>query len=273
MRVRVAAIQMSSVPDRDANLAAAAVHIRAAAEVGSRFVSLPENFSYLGRPEDKKQIAEDLDRSPSLDFLREQARRHEIHLIGGSIPLKTSDPERVSNSCFAIGPAGDVLARYDKLHLFDVSIDRENTHRESDHVVPGNSVVTFSAEGLTVGLTICYDVRFPELYRRIASEGADVVFVPAAFTVPTGRAHWEVLLRARAIENLCYVVAPAQVGEHVPGRTTYGHSMIVDPWGNVKAEETNRPGVIWADLDTSEIASARARLPVLEHRRADLFPS
>ena len=273
MKHRVAAIQMCSVPDRETNLKAADDLIAEAASGGAGIVSLPENFSFLGSPEQKIGQGDPASDSPTLEYLRERAVRHQIYVIGGSIPLLTRDPARVSNSCFAIGPDGSVLARYDKLHLFDVSIDEANTHRESDHVTPGENVVTFDAEGLTIGLSICFDLRFPELYRRLAGVGADAVFVPSAFTVPTGRTHWEVLLRGRAIENQCYMVAPAQIGEHVAGRKTYGHSMVVDPWGLVLAEAPDRPGVIWADLDTDYITDVRRRLPALSARRTDLFPS
>ncbi len=273
MRIRIAAVQMCSVPDRAVNLDAAERFIDQAASEGALFICLPENFSLLGSPDQKVAEAESADGGPTLEFLRQMGRRHEVFLIGGSIPLQTADPHRVSNTCFAIGPDGRVLARYDKLHLFDVSIDEANTYRESDHVAPGTEVVTFEAAGLTLGLSICFDIRFPELYRRMAGAGADVVFVPSAFTVPTGRAHWEVLLRARAIENQCYVVAPAQIGEHTKGRTSYGKSMIVDPWGVVAALAADEPGIIWADIDTGRIADVRNRLPALEKRRRDLFPS
>lgn len=271
MRIRVAAIQMCSVPDREANLVVARGFIGEAAAAGADIVSLPENFSFLGSPHQKVDQGEYPDRSPTLDFLQSQARRHHVHLIGGSIPLRTSDPERVTNSCFAVDPDGNVVARYDKMHLFDVSIDVANTFRESDHVVPGDSVVTFQASGLTVGLSICFDLRFPELFRRLADRGAEMIFIPSAFTVPTGKAHWEVLLRARAIENQCYVVAPAQVGRHVQDRASYGKTTIIDPWGTLLATAPDRPSVVWADVDTDRITDVRTRLPALNKRRQDVF--
>jgi nitrilase len=273
MKIRVAAVQMCSVPDRTVNLKSADRFITEAASDGARIVSLPENFSFLGSQEQKAGHGESPSDSRTLGYLQEQALRHRIFLIGGSIPILTSDPTRVSNSCFAVGPGGEILARYDKLHLFDVAIDEANTFRESEHVEPGHAVVTLEAAGLTLGLTICFDLRFPELYRRLAGAGSDVVFVPSAFTVPTGKAHWEVLLRARAIENQCYVVAPAQMGEHISGRTSYGKSMIVDPWGAVLAVAPDRPGIICADIDTEVIEDVRDRLPALARRRNDLFPS
>jgi nitrilase len=273
MKYRVAAIQMSSVPDRDINLGVADRLIEEAASAGARIVALPENFSFLGSPEQKIGLGEPAANGPTLQYLREQSLRHQVYLIGGSIPLLTDEPDRVSNTCFALGPDGDILARYDKLHMFDVSIDDANTYRESDHVKPGQDVVTFRADAITIGLSICFDLRFPELYRRLADAGADLVFVPSAFTVPTGRAHWEVLLRARAIENLCYVTAPAQTGEHAKGRATHGHSMIVDPWGVVLTEAPEGSGIIWADVDTDLIADVRSRLPALKARRSDLFSS
>ncbi|NNE36574.1 MAG: carbon-nitrogen hydrolase family protein [Rhodothermales bacterium] len=272
MPTSVAAIQMCSGPDREANLSVAETLIAEAAGLGANLISLPENFSFLGRPEEKLAEAEDPERSHVLDFLRDQAQRRRAYVIGGSIPIRTEDPKRVSNSCFALDPHGEIVARYDKMHLFDVSIDEENTFRESDHVRPGNETVVFEAAGIKVGLSICFDIRFPELYRRLSFAGAHLVFVPSAFTVPTGRAHWDVLLRARAIENLCYVAAPAQIGEHIPGRKSYGKSMIVDPWGTVVAVAPDRPSVISAELDADLLTRIRNRLPALDRRRNDVFP-
>ena len=157
------------------------------------------------------------------------------------------------------------------MHLFDVSIDAVNTFRESDHVKPGNETVVFDAADVTIGLSICFDIRFPELYRSLSHAGADLVFVPSAFTVPTGKAHWEILLRARAIENLCYVAAPAQIGQHIPGRTSYGKSMIVDPWGTVLGVAPDRPSVVTADIDIGHLHRIRTQLPALEKRRNDVF--
>jgi nitrilase len=271
MPIKVAAIQMCSGPDREANLSAADALIAGAADLGATLISLPENFSFLGRPEDKLMEAEDLESSQVLEFLRGQARRHEVHLIGGSIPLRSEDPARASNSCLALNPHGEIVARYDKMHLFDVSIDDVNTFRESDHVKPGNETVVFDAADLTIGLSICFDIRFPELYRRLSHAGADLVFVPSAFTAPTGKAHWEVLLRARAIENLCYVAAPAQIGQHIPGRTSYGKSMIVDPWGTVLGVAPDRPAIVTADIDIGHVRRVRTQLPALEKRRNDVF--
>jgi predicted amidohydrolase len=224
-------------------------------------------------PEPKKlAVAEDIESGPSVRFLREFARRHGVAVVGGSIPLRVNDPDKVANGCLVVGPSGEVVARYDKMHMFDVAVDERDTHVESDFIEPGREVVTADVLGVTIGLTICYDLRFPELYRALAVRGARVIFVPSAFTVPTGRDHWKVLLRARAIENGCYVVAVGQVGHHYGERYTYGHSMVVDPWGKVVGElGGDEPGILCCDLDFDLVNETRRRIPSLSHVREELI--
>lgn len=265
--IRTAAIQLTSTQNREGNLACADRLMTRAVERGAQLLALPENFSFLGREGDKVKYAEELDSGPSVRFLRAFAARYAVVVVGGSVPLRCPDATKVTNSCLVIDAAGGVVARYDKMHLFDVEIDRDHTFRESQYVESGTDVVTVELLGHTMGLTICYDLRFPELYRALALQGAEVLFVPSAFTRETGRDHWEVLLRARAIENLCYVVAPAQWGEHGGGRVSFGRTMIIGPWGQVLAQCQDGPGLAVCDLDFDVVATARKRLPSLTHVR------
>jgi nitrilase len=265
--VRTAAIQLSSTQDRERNLACADRLMTQAVERGAQLLALPENFSFLGRDGDKVKYAEEADSGPSIRFLKSFAARHDVAVVGGSVPLRCAGGTKVTNSCVVFGGAGGLVARYDKMHLFDVEIDQENTFRESRYVESGTDLVTADLLGHTMGITICYDLRFPELYRALALRGAEVLFVPSAFTRETGRDHWEVLLRARAIENLCYVVAPAQSGEHGAGRVSFGRTMIVGPWGQVLAQCQDGPGLVVCDLDFDVLADARKRLPSLTHLR------
>lgn len=265
---RVAAVQMSSGGDVDANLAAAGRLIAAAAAAGARVAVLPENFSIMARSrEDRRRAAEDESGGPTQSYLRAQARRHSIWLIAGSIPYKSAAGARVRSACLVFDDDGTLVARYDKMHLFDVRVGPDEAYRESDDFEPGDDLVVVDTPCGRLGLTICYDVRFPELYRALGEQGAQWFAVPSAFTVPTGRAHWEVLLRARAIENLAYVVAPAQSGLHANGRQTWGHAMIVDPWGEVQACRESGEGVVWADIDLERLATIRDTFPALSHRR------
>ncbi len=265
--MRIAAIQLTSTQDREENLAWAERLMTAAVERGAQLLALPENLSFVGRDADKLKYAEDAEAGPSIDFLQAFAARHGVAIIGGSVPLRCAGGTKVTNSCLVFDSAGELVARYDKIHLFDVAIDPENTFRESRYVEAGGSAVTVELLGHTMGLTVCYDLRFPELYRTLALRGAEVLFVPSAFTRETGRDHWEVLLRARAIENLCYVVAPAQSGEHGAGRVSFGRTMIVGPWGQVLAQCQEGPGLIVYDLDFDVVAAARRRLPSISHVR------
>ncbi len=266
---RVAAVQMVSTTRVDENLKSASMLIEEAAGTGAQLVGLPEYFCLMGqRDSDKVGIRERDGRGPIQDFLAEQARRHRIWLVGGTLPLEAPEAERVMNSVLVYGPTGDRVARYDKIHLFRFT-KGEETYDEARTIAPGSDVTTFEfrpADGprLLVGLSVCYDLRFPELYR--AMPRPDLILVPAAFTATTGKAHWELLLRARAVENLAYVLAPAQGGRHENGRATFGHSLLVDPWGTVLAHRPDGPGVVFGDIDPQVIAACRASLPALDHR-------
>jgi deaminated glutathione amidase len=266
---RVAAVQMVSSTRVDDNLETAATLIEEAAGTGAQLVALPEYFCLMGqRDTDKVAVREPDGNGPIQDFLAGQARRHRLWLVGGTLPLVAAEQDRVMNSVLVYGPDGARVARYDKIHLFRFTKGSE-TYDEAQTIAPGSQVTTFvfAPEGgprLTVGLSVCYDLRFPELYR--AMPRPDLILVPAAFTATTGKAHWELLLRARAVENLAYVLAPAQGGRHENGRSTFGHSMLVDPWGAVLASRPDGPGVVFGDVDPQVIAACRASLPALEHR-------
>jgi len=266
--VRVAAVQMVSKPDIGANLRDAAALIDEACAQGARLVALPEYFCLMGRETDKVAAREADGRGPIQDFLAAAAARHRIHLVGGTVPLVAPQPDRVMNSVLVYGPTGARVARYDKIHLFAFATGDES-YDEAKTITPGRELRAFEllAEGaprLKVGLSVCYDLRFPELYRSLGRP--DLILVPAAFTATTGRAHWLTLLRARAIENLCYVLAPAQGGRHENGRATFGHTVLFDPWGETLAQRDEGAGVIVGDVDTARIARVRASLPALDHR-------
>lgn len=266
---RVAAVQMVSGTSVEANLAAARSLIAEAAAGGARLVVLPEYFCLMGRQDtDKVALCEADGAGPIQDFLAEQAREHGVWLVGGTLPLKTPSPDRVFNTTLVYDPQGRRTARYDKVHLFRFSRGLES-YDEAVTIAPGTSVATFALGGgaahpLKVGLSVCYDLRFPEIYRAMAEP--DLILVPAAFTATTGRAHWETLLRARAIENLAYVLAAAQGGRHENGRATFGHSMLINPWGEVVASLAEGPGVVIGDIDPHLIATCRIALPALTHR-------
>jgi nitrilase len=266
--VRVAAVQMVSKPDVAANLRDASALVAEAAAQGARLVGLPEFFCLMGRENDKIAVREADGHGPIQDFLAETAARHRIWLAGGTIPLAAPEPGKVMNSLLVYGPDGARVARYDKIHLFAFATGDES-YDESRTMVPGRAVRSFEmapADGprLKVGLSVCYDLRFPELYRSLGQP--DLIMVPAAFTATTGRAHWHTLLRARAIENLCYVLAPAQGGRHDNGKATFGHSVLYGPWGETVAELDEGPGVIVGEVDPDRIAEVRASLPALAHR-------
>lgn len=266
---RVAALQMNSGPEVDANLVQAEGLIEQAVERGARFVVLPENFSFMGHSDTERlAVAEAEGDGPAQAFLRAQARRHGIWLVGGTLPLKVPDDQRAAASCLVADPDGEIVARYDKIHLFDVVLPESGeSYRESAGIAPGSEPMSFDAPFGRVGLSVCYDLRFPELYRLLAEHSAVMFTVPSAFTAATGEAHWEALTRARAIENLCYVVAPGQEGRHASGRETWGDTLIADPWGRVLDRCPAGPGVAIADVDTERQAELRRRFPVMEHRR------
>jgi deaminated glutathione amidase len=268
----VAAIQMTSSHLVGDNLAAAARLLREAKDRGAEIACLPENFSFIGlKDADKLQVAEADGTGPVQDFLSKTARELKLWILGGSTPLKGDSDRRVANTSLLYDGAGKRVARYDKIHLFDVTVPgRNERYLESKHVTPGESVVVADTPVGRLGMSVCYDMRFPELYRALVSRGAEWLAMPAAFTVPTGLAHWETLLRARAIENLCYVVAPAQVGMHTSGRETYGDTLIVDYWGKVLSRLAQGAGVIIAEFDPALQAETRAHFPALENRRLEL---
>jgi deaminated glutathione amidase len=268
--LRAAAVQLTATPDKAANLETADRLVRQAAADGARLVVLPEKWSVLGRGADLRAGAEPLD-GPAIAWARETARELGIDLVAGSISERVEGDEKLRNTSLHIGPDGEIKATYRKMHMFDVEVDG-TVYRESEHETPGDDVVlSRTADGVELGLTVCYDVRFPELYRILAVRGARIVTIPAAFTVPTTRDHWEVLVRARAIEDQCFVIAANQVGTHVEGLASGGRSMIVDPWGLVLAQAADAQTVITADLDLDAQAATRARLPSLADRRAAAY--
>ena len=269
---KVAAIQMTSSHVVAENLATAESLLREAKEAGALVACLPENFSFIGlKDSDKLQVAEPYGEGLVQRFLSDTARKLKMWILGGTIVVRTNDAKRVANTSLLIDSDGRRVARYDKIHLFDVTIPgRNEQYRESNHVLPGRVPVIADTPVGKLGLSVCYDMRFPELYRELVSQGAEWLAMPAAFTVPTGRAHWEPLLRARAIENLCYVVAPAQSGFHTSGRETYGDSLIVDYWGQVLSRLAKGTGVITAEIDLASQAESRARFPALDNRQLGL---
>lgn len=276
--MRVALVQLCSGDDPDANLAATEALVREAAAGGAELVATPEctNMMSASRARQAALLRPEAE-DPTLARLRAVAAELGLRLLIGSLLVKTGDPDgRFANRSFLIGPDGAIAARYDKIHMFDVDLDGGESYRESAAFRPGDRAVTAQAGAATLGLSICYDLRFPRLYRALAQAGADVIAVPAAFTVPTGRAHWQTLLRARAIETGAYVIAPAQSGEHQAAegapRRTWGHSLAVAPWGEVLADAGEPTGVTLVDLDLAEAARARARVPSLRHDRSFAGP-
>tara|TARA_R110000765_G_scaffold397016_1_gene491099 strand:- start:91 stop:903 length:813 start_codon:yes stop_codon:yes gene_type:complete len=252
------------------NIAAASALVRQAAAAGAMFIATPEMTNLLdirpgmARP---KIVAQDED--TTLAAFQALADELGVWLLLGSIAVALEDEDRFANRSFLIGPDGKIIAQYDKIHMFDVEVGDGQTYRESRAYRPGTSAVLVETSIANIGMTICYDLRFPALYRTLAQAGAQILTVPAAFTRVTGEAHWHVLLRARAIETGCFVIAPAQGGKHEDGRETFGHSLIISPWGEILAEaDGDEPGVIWADLDLDEVAKARARIPSLGNERA-----
>jgi nitrilase len=261
---RIAAVQMVSGPDVGPNLEVTARLVAEAADTGAQLVALPEYFAIISGDERAKVAIRETDgEGPLQDFLRETAARHGIWLVGGTVPLLAEAGGKVRNTTLVYDPDGERVARYDKIHLFGFSRGEER-YDEAETIEPGDTVVTFESPVGRVGLSVCYDLRFPELYRAMGA--VDLILVPSAFTCTTGRAHWELLLRTRAIENQCYVMAPAQGGRHPSGRVTWGHSMIVDPWGEVLACRDEGAGVVSAEIELARIAAVRESLPALRHR-------
>lgn len=267
--VKIAAIQMNSGEDVAANLTRARRALRSAAAEGAVLAVLPENFARMGKREsDRLALTEENNVGPLQDFLAAEAARAKMWIVGGTIPLKSDDPKRPYASSLVYDADGKRAGRYDKVHLFDVRVpESEEAYRESRSTTPGTKPLIVETPWGRLGVAVCYDLRFPEQFRRMASQGMDMLAIPAAFTYRTGLAHWEPLLRARAIENLCYVVAAAQTGTHPAGRQTYGRSMVVDPWGAILAQSAGRPGVCSASIDPAHLKRLRQQFPVLEHRR------
>ena len=263
-----AAVQMTSQPDLDKNLIEAEELIELAVRQGAELVGLPENFAFLGKEEDK--LAQAAEIAPKTrKFLKTMAQRFQITILGGGFPVPVEGTQtKAYNTALLIDPNGAEIASYQKVHLFDVDVPDGNTYQESSTVMAGKDLPSIysSPKFGNIGLSICYDVRFPELYRHLAEKGADVMFVPAAFTAFTGKDHWQVLIQARAIENTCYVIAPAQTGNHYERRYTHGHGMIVDPWGVILADAGNKPGVAVAEIKPERLYQVRQQMPSLQHR-------
>jgi predicted amidohydrolase len=262
---RVAAIQMISTPSIEENIATARRLIADAAQQGAQLVLLPEYWAAMGMQEtDKLGYAEQVDVGPIQAFMAATAREHQIWLIGGTLPLAAQVADKVLNTMMVYNPAGERVQRYDKIHLFSFT-KGEESYDEARTIVDGHDVTTFEAPFGKVGLSVCYDLRFPELYRAMGD--CTLIVVPAAFTYTTGKAHWEILLRARAIENQCYVLAAAQGGRHKNGRTTWGHSMLIDPWGEVKTVLPEGEGLVIGDIEPHYLSGVRENLPALKHRK------
>jgi predicted amidohydrolase len=267
--LRVGIVQMSSQDDSPKNLARAVELVARAGADGAKLVVLPENFAYMGSEDGKRALAESLDGAagPIRSALADAARRSGAYVVAGGMPERSGDAARPFNTCAVVAPDGSIAARYRKLHLFDVEVGDGQKYRESESTSPGSEPVVVSVLGFNVGLSVCYDVRFPELYRKLADLGADVAVVPAAFTLATGKDHWHVLLRARAIEMQAYVAAAAQWGVHPRDRRTYGKSLVADPWGDVIVQCSDGEGVAVATVERRRIEAVRASLPSLRHRR------
>lgn len=264
-----AALQLSSQEDLAKNLNRVSALVADAAHRGATTVVLPENFAFMGDEEGKRGIAEDLEAAsgPIVRCLSEAARSARVTLVAGGFPERAGDPARPYNTCAVFGPDGRLTARYRKVHLFDVDLADGTKYRESASTSAGESAVVTEVDGVKLGLSICYDLRFPELYRALSTSGAEAIVVPAAFTLLTGKDHWQVLLRARAIEAQAYVIAAAQWGKHPGGRATFGKSCIIDPWGEVIAQASEGEGIVVSMLDPAYLARVRANLPALTHRR------
>jgi len=269
-RIRVACVQMTSRQDKASNLERAEALVARAASTGADVVVLPEKWNLIGSAGDYRGGAEPLEGGASVEAMARWARTLGVTLVGGSITERRDGREKLSNTCCVFDADGALAAVYRKIHLFDVEVGG-HVYRESEAEEPGTEPVVAHVEDWSVGLTVCYDLRFPELYRILALEGAELVTVPAHFTTPTGRDHWHVLLRARAIENQCYVAAAGQVGETIAGKPAYGRSLVADPWGVVLAQAPDEETVIVADLDKARVRDIRAKLPSLANRQPDAY--
>ncbi|MEJ2181157.1 MAG: carbon-nitrogen hydrolase family protein [Gammaproteobacteria bacterium] len=267
--ISIAGIQMASGPNVSANMIEAGRLISLATDAGAKLIVLPENFAIMGMKEqDKVAIREKPGDGPIQNFLSEQASKNKVWLVGGTIPMEATDPKKIRAACLLYNDQGEQVARYDKAHLFDVQIyQSEEKYNESETIEAGDQVVVVDTPFGKLGLAVCYDLRFPEMFRNMVNHGAELIAIPAAFTAKTGRAHWEILVRARAIENLCYVVAAGQGGYHINGRESYGDSMIVDPWGQIRDRLSSGSGFVVASMDRKQITKLRQSFPVLDHRK------
>jgi nitrilase len=259
---------MTSSPTISVNLQEAEKLIAAAATAGAKLVALPENFALMGNHEADKLKAKEVDGSgPIQDFLATIAKKYAVWVVGGTIPMATDDSNKVRAACLIYNDQGERVGRYDKVHLFDVNVPgTQEVYRESDSIEPGTEPQIFHTPFGRLGVAVCYDLRFPEFFRKMSVQGVDILVVPSAFTAETGAAHWEVLLRARAVENLCYVIAPNQGGLHSNGRKTFGHSMMIDPWGIVLDCYKTGSGYVMAEIDPERLEKVRGAFPVLNHR-------
>jgi predicted amidohydrolase len=266
---KCAAIQMASSPNVGSNLLEAEKLIAEAAKAGAKLVALPENFALMGEHElDKIRIKEMDGQGPIQNFLSETAAKYGVWIVGGTMPIAGDAEHKVRAACLIYNDHGERVARYDKMHLFDVSVPGTNeVYRESDSIEAGPRPLVFDTPFGRLGVAVCYDLRFPEFFREMARMGMEILVIPSAFTAETGAAHWELLLRARAVENLCYIIAPNQGGFHINGRKTFGHSMIVDPWGVVLDCYKTGGGFVVADIDLERLEKVRTAFPVLQHRR------
>ncbi|MCS6941653.1 MAG: carbon-nitrogen hydrolase family protein [Geminocystis sp.] len=263
-----ASVCMTSTPDVDKNLQQAEEYIELAVNQGAKLVALPENFAFLGEEEEKVAKRHEIS-TKSEKFLIRMAQRFQVTILGGGFPTPIADDSsKVHNTAVLIAPNGLELCRYHKIHLFDVNLPDGNYYRESKTVMAGSCLppVCDAGDLGKLGISICYDVRFPEVFRHLSRQGAEVIFVPAAFTAYTGKDHWEILIRARAIENTCYVIAPAQTGNHYGRRFTHGHAMIVDPWGTVLANTGAKEGIALAEINPQRLQQVRQQMPSLQHR-------
>ena len=268
----VAALQITSTSNVEANFAEAEEQIELASRRGSELIGLPENFAFLGEDNEKLRMASELS-TKCTNFLKTMSQRYQVFLLGGGYPVPGGDDRHTYNRASLYGKDGQVLAKYDKIHLFDVDLPDGNLYKESSTILSGEEhPPVIDVPGLCkIGLSICYDVRFPELYRHLSSKGAELIMIPAAFTAFTGKDHWQILLQARAIENTAYVVAPAQTGIHYGRRQSHGHAMVIDPWGTVLSDAGKTQGAAIAPADKERVKKIREQMPSLKHRKAKMF--
>lgn len=261
---KVACVQINTQNDLEANILNACTLIEEAASNGATLVTLPENVAFMAESFTELQANSfDANNHPALEAFKNSAKKHQVDVVVGSLAIKIKGSNKLANRCFFINSSGEVVDYYDKIHLYDVQVKGGETHKESSRFIAGDRSVLIKSATATIGLTICYDLRFPHLFRHLAQQGADIITVPSSFTYVTGKAHWHVLLRARAIETGCFIVAPAQVGQHPNNRQTFGHSLIISPWGEILADGEEKIGVICADVNLSECTEYRKSIPSL----------